>query len=376
MPSSVSEMIKARFVAESLLANPVDALREALFAVGKQMSGEGFAPPHLASMRWEAANPDALDPALTAIDLAYREVFVGFRPPITRKAVALQGVRIEVECARPAAPVSETTSALERAYSARRGVDMQAVLGRWRAEGQEARQQLLAAGRARLDLAYGDDPFETLDLFTPPGPGPHPCWIFLHGGYWMATDKAQYAQFAQGPLAAGTAVALPNYALAPDAPLERQVAECTSALKFLAASAPDFKLGAERFHLAGHSAGAHLAAMVAADAASLPVKSLLLLSGLFDLAPLGLTPLGKLLGLDDGERAALLNPLTRSRPEGLVIAHALGELEAEGFFAQAGMLEQAWSVEPSFIAPGDNHFSLLEGLRYGPLLDLALKLVR
>lgn len=244
------------------------------------------------------------------------------------------------------------------------------------ARGRYAGRSRPVACRARLDLSFGEGPFETLDLLLPAGSGPHPCWIFLHGGYWMATDKAQYAQFAHGLLEAGIAVALPNYALAPQAGLEQQVSECARAPAFLAAEASVFNLDETRFHLSGHSAGAHLAAMVSVDPARTPVKSLLLLSGLFDLAPLGVTPLGKLLGLDKADRAAQLNPLGRSRPDGLVIAHALGGLEAEGFFVQAGMLEQGWNVEPSFIAPDENHFSLLEGLKSGPLLDLALTLAR
>jgi arylformamidase len=376
MPLSVSEKLVARFRAESLLADPVDALREALFGIGKQMGGEGYGPPHLVSMLWESADPDALDPARIPVDLAYRDVFVGFRPPIIRKLVARPGVSVEVECARPAAPAPEEISALERAYSARRGVDMQAVLGQWRAEGREARQQRLAAGRARLDLAFGIGPFGTLDLFLPAAPGPYPCWIFLHGGYWMATDKTQYAQFAHGMLEAGIAVALPNYPLAPQASLEQQVAECARAVSFLAAEASTLDLDRTQFHLAGHSAGAHLAAMVSVDPTSPPLKSLLLLSGLFDLAPLGSTALGKLLGLDRSDHAARLNPLLRHRPEALTIAQALGAREAEGFFTQAAMLEQGWNVEPAFIAAGANHFSLLEGLKSGPLLDLALKLTR
>lgn len=376
MPLSVSDPPVVRYTSESFLADPVDALRAALFAVGKEMGAQGFGPPHLVSMLWQSADPDALDPALMAVDLAYREVFVGFRPPIARQAASIRGVRIEVECARPAEPVPEAISALERAYSARRGVDMEAVLGQWRTEGREARSKLEALGRARLDIAYGDGPFETLDLFLPAGQGPYPCWIFLHGGYWMATDKAQYAQFVGGLLNAGLAVALPNYALAPQVRLEQQVSQGACALAFLAEHATTFQLDATRFHLSGHSAGAHLAAMIAVEPAAAPLKSLLLLSGLYDLAPPGLTPLGKLLGLDDKARAARLDPLARHRPAELVVAHALGGLEAEGFFVQAGKLEQAWNVEPGFIVPDANHFSLLEGLKSGPLLDLALKIAR
>ena len=116
--------------------------------------------------------------------------------------------------------------------------------------------------------------------------------------------------------------------------------------------------------------------MISAAPTRPSLKSLLLLSGLYDLAPLGLTPLGKLLGLDDNARAARLDPLARHRPAGLAIAHALGGLEAEGFSVQAGKIEQAWNVERGFIIPDANHFSLLDGLKSGPLLEFALKLAR
>ena len=78
------------------------------------------------------------------------------------------------------------------------------------------------AFRARhgaADLAYGPDRFERLDLYRPAGATRAPIFVFIHGGYWQASDKVQHAQFAQGLLDAGYAVAMPNYGLAPDTPL-------------------------------------------------------------------------------------------------------------------------------------------------------------
>jgi arylformamidase len=372
MPLSGSEHIEARFSATSAEADPGFALRDALFAIQRQMGSGGFAPPHLVSMLWEVADPNAVDLAQMQINLAYRDVFTGFRPPIDIRPYAAPGLKITALCRRAAQPPSPEITALEQAYSARRGVDMQAVLRRWSAEGRAAREALRATGQAKLDIAFGPGAFERLDLFLPAGTGPHPCRIFLHGGYWMATDKAQYAQFVEGMLAAGYAVALPNYALAPEAGFERQVGDCLRALQVLAARAGEFRLDASQMHLSGHSAGAHLAAMVAVEPAVPPLKSLLLLSGLFDLAPLGATPLGALLGLDDGAHAARFNPLARPRPPGLAIAHALGSLEAPGFFEQAHRLESRWNVTPSLVVADSNHFSLLEGLKSGALLDFAL----
>lgn len=376
MQPSASEEI-ARFEGSSPLVDPVEALRAALFEAQRGMAAAGFGPPHAIRQVWQGADIAALDPALMPVDLAYREVFTGFRREIRRETAEGPGIRVIVECRKPApAPDAEAIGALERAYSARRGVDMEAVLGQWRREGAEARAALEASGQARLDLAFGPGPYERLDLFVPAMQGPHPLWVFLHGGYWMATDKAQYAQFAGGMLAAGFAVAVPNYALAPEASVARQVAESCAALQFLDREADRLALKRGDFHLAGHSAGAHLAAMVASEPGAVPLRSLLLLSGLFDIGALGPTALGRLIGFSDAATARALSPLNRPRPAATRIFHALGALEASGFFDEARKLEAGWNVPPSLAIENANHFNLLEGLKSGRLLDAAIEIAR
>ena len=65
----------------------------------------------------------------------------------------------------------------------------------------------------RLDLRYGDGPFESLDLFPPSRPGA-PVLVFIHGGYWRTLDKSDFSFVAPVFNAAGAMVVVPNYSCA------------------------------------------------------------------------------------------------------------------------------------------------------------------
>ena len=69
---------------------------------------------------------------------------------------------------------------------------------------------------ARLDLRYGPQPGETLDVFLPEGRGPWPVHVFVHGGYWRSLDKQDFSFVARGLQPAAVLVAVVNYALIPD----------------------------------------------------------------------------------------------------------------------------------------------------------------
>jgi len=371
---SASDNDPAPLVAHSPHRDPVAALREALSAVLRGLVAAGCGPHHLTAMVWESADPAAFHPARHEVDLAYREVFAGFRPPITLRPGADDGLTVRASFAPPAAPppaepvyAGYSLPELARQYSPRLQTDMEALFRQWSRDGEAFR-----AHHHGLDLAYGPGVYERLDLYRPEGAVRAPLWVFLHGGYWQASDKAQHAQFARGMLDAGYAVAMPNYGLAPDTPLTVIVTQVGAALRFLAREADSLGIDATRIHLAGHSAGGHLAAMAALDPRDPPVRSALLLSGLFDLAPLGLLPLGRLLGLDDSALAARLSPLGHPPPRGVRIGVAVGEKESDEFKRQSRAIAEAWSAPAPLIASDRHHFSLLEDLNGGALLDLAL----
>ena len=369
---SGSESGSIEISGESSSDDPIEALRDALNAVLKGLVSAGCGPHHLTAMRWETAKPARFHPARYEIELIYREVFVGFRTAVSLRRVARAGVRALATVRPPARTAGDTPvyggytlAQLAREYSPRAQADMNAVLKQWSLDG--ARFRAMHHG---LDLAYGTGRFESFDIFMPPGVERPPVWIFIHGGYWQATDKNQHEQFAAGMLAAGFAVAMPNYGLLPETPLSGIFAQLSRFIAFLISEADNLGIDGARLHLSGHSAGAHLAGLIAARDAVPTIRSVLLLSGLFDLAPLVPLPVGKLLKLKPHNVGAL-SPALLPQPAGLKIALAVGERESDEFKRQSRQLAAAWKAPEPLIVPG-HHFSMLDGLNGGALLDLAL----
>lgn len=114
----------------------------------------------------------------------------------------------------------------------------------------------------------------TLDLWVPDGEGPHPVVLFVHGGAWVTGSKAAVGE-KTAFLDDGYAVASCNYRLVanplrpgdadPETRVADQAADVAAAIGWLADHAAEQRLDAGRIVLMGHSAGAHLAALVASD---------------------------------------------------------------------------------------------------------------
>lgn len=351
---------------QSALANCLGALMQA-----------GAAPAFLTAMIWSGPDPAALHPSRRVVDRIWREIFAGFRPPVQLKYCAGDEVSVEALADVPLAPASRepvlrgyNLAQLAQQMSPRGQVpDMGAVFAQWTREGDATR-----AAHNGLDLAYGAHRDECLDLYRPMGVSKPPVWVFLHGGYWQASSKDQHAQFCQGLVQAGFAVANVDYPLAPETGLGQIVTHVRKALHFLVDQAEFLGLDATRLHVAGHSAGGHLAAYLACDKLAPKLASAHVLSGVLDLEPLLHLPMARILGLKSLEQARMLSPLFKQPRAGTKIAIALGGAESDEFKRQSQALCEAWRTEPVLIIEGENHFSLLEHLKAGALLDQALRL--
>jgi len=118
-----------------------------------------------------------------------------------------------------------------------------------------------------ITLRYGPDPAQSLDLWQPAASAtPAPLILFVHGGGWKrgskdnATGKWKAVHFP----ALGYAFASIDYRLVPEATVEQQAADVAAALKLLIDRADTLGLN-RRVVLMGHSAGAHLVALVGTD---------------------------------------------------------------------------------------------------------------
>ncbi|MFN3956918.1 MAG: alpha/beta hydrolase [Tepidimonas ignava] len=258
---------------------------------------------------------------------------------------------------------------LDRMYNARAAVPQHPWhLGRWALASQDARE----AHPCELDVAYGDDASERLDVFPADRPG-GPAVVFIHGGYWRALDKADHSFLAVPLRNAGACVFVPNYALCPAVTIPDIVLQMVRALAWVHRHGARWGADARRLVVIGHSAGAHLAAMMLACRwtawdATLPaqlVRGALGISGLYDLEPLMHAPFIRdtlRLTPDDVARAspAWLPPPRHGRMLAVV-----GAEESAEFQRQTTTLRRVWGerrVPVCETLPDCNHFSVLEQL--------------
>lgn len=119
------------------------------------------------------------------------------------------------------------------------------------------------AAAQTVERAYGRDARQRLD-FTPAAAPGAPLVLFIHGGAWSFGDKRAAAHMAAHFHEAGYAFASVNYRLVPDSSVERQGEDVAAALASLLGD-QGLAVDRDRIVLIGHSAGAHLAALVGTD---------------------------------------------------------------------------------------------------------------
>lgn len=133
--------------------------------------------------------------------------------------------------------------------------------------------------RVERDLVYaerdGADPILTsLDLFAPKEGEGHPIVVMIHGGGWKGGDKrlgASSATKAQFFVARGYVFASINYRLSPEVKHPAHVEDVAAAIAWIHDHAKDYGGDPDLLFVMGHSAGAHLAALVAVDERRLAV---------------------------------------------------------------------------------------------------------
>lgn len=145
------------------------------------------------------------------------------------------------------------------------------------------------------DVAYAKAPRHKLDIYVPDNvTSGADVAVFFYGGRWAYGSKADYLFVGQALASKGIIVVIADYRLYPDVRFPSFVEDGAKAVgwvhRHIAAHGGD----PGRIHLIGHSAGAHLAAMLALDARFLAaedvraenLKGLIGLSGPYDFLPI------------------------------------------------------------------------------------------
>ncbi|RWC92066.1 MAG: alpha/beta hydrolase [Mesorhizobium sp.] len=234
----------------------------------------------------------------------------------------------------------------------------------WAEPAQAFRDALSAQGRARIDIAYGDRPRNRFDLFLPKA-APRGLVVFIHGGYWMETDKSLWSHLAGGAVDSGFAVAMPSYTQCPDIRIAGIVTEIGTAISRAAAMVDGPLI------LTGHSAGGHLASRMVTVTTPLAagiarrIRHVVSISGLHDLRPLMRTDMNATLKIDEHEAQmespALLRPL-----DGVRITCWAGGGERSEFLRQNALLANIWTglgaITNAVVEPDRHHYDVVDGL--------------
>ena len=123
---------------------------------------------------------------------------------------------------------------------------------------------------ARKDITYtggdpADGPKHKLDLYLPEGKQNFPVLMFVHGGTWRSGDRSLYAALGYRFASFGIGVAIPSYRLMPKNPHPAQIEDVAAAFAWVYKHAAQWGGDTQRLYLVGHSAGGHLAALLALD---------------------------------------------------------------------------------------------------------------
>ncbi|XP_066473521.1 kynurenine formamidase [Tiliqua scincoides] len=267
-----------------------------------------------------------------------------------------------------------TKEELETQYSPSRWspwLDKDAVIEAHVQAVSEGTQSAQAATQTLLNVPYGLGEGEKLDVYLPKELcETFPLVLYIHGGYWQFLSK-DVSGFAAQPLVThGIALAAVGYDVAPKGQLELMVRQVRRSVVF----AVQQYTGISGVYLLGHSAGAHLAAMVLStdwtEFGVVPnIKGAFLVSGVYDLEPITHTYVNDVLNMS--REVAQWNSPLRCVPKlegkrACQILIAVAQHDSPEFHRQSQEYFEAlraagWSASLLDVADTD-HFNVIEKL--------------
>ena len=191
------------------------------------------------------------------------------------------------------------------------------------------------AGYTRIGgIQYGKLQRQQLDVFMPQGTGPtelKPVMVFFYGGSWEFGDRGDYRFVAEALTAKGFVTVVPDYRVYPEVRFPEFLNDAASAVRWTKDNAQRFGGDPGRLFVIGHSAGAHIAAMLTLDSEYLArvgmtprdLRGMVGIAGPYDFLPLKKATLKIIFGAESGRwRSQPINYLTGNNPPMLLLVGA------------------------------------------------------
>jgi acetyl esterase/lipase len=172
-----------------------------------------------------------------------------------------------------------------------------------------AAELLIRRGRLNIarSIAYGKGRRGTLDVYQPPAAAAAPVVVFFYGGAWQSGNKQIYRFVGVALARRGYVAILPDYRIFPEVRYPDFLEDGSLAVRWVKENVARFGGDPNKLFLMGHSAGAHIAAMLSLDkrwleqvslAPNRDIAGLIGISGPYDFLPLRDGPLKAIFGDD------------------------------------------------------------------------------
>lgn len=243
----------------------------------------------------------------------------------------------------------------------------------------------------KTDVAYGEGDRRKLDIYQPPNAQGAPVVVFFYGGRWQSGDKDEYRFVGEALASRGFVAVIPDYRLYPDVIFPAFVEDAAAAVAWVHQNVGRFGGDAATLHLMGHSAGAHIAGLLATDeryllTAGAPPKvldSFVGLAGPYDFLPFTDADIRALMGPEaQWPTTQPVNFVDGAEPP-MLLLHGADDTIARptNSTSLASRLEAAGGRAEAKIYPRVEHYRILVALArpfrgIAPVLDDATSFMR
>jgi arylformamidase len=255
----------------------------------------------------------------------------------------------------------------ESEFNPRRAVpEAEAFVAKSKAKSDQAHQHFSDIE----ELRYGPEPLANMNFRRAADRG-QPLFVFIHGGYWRGRDKDDFGYVFTALESSRVNVAILNYDLCPTVSVGQISAQVRQAILWLHANAESLGFDQDKIYVAGHSAGAHLTAMILAQAPAqfaIPdgmIRQAYLISGIYELSPVLKISVNEEIRLQP-EDVHPLSPINFPVAKKTIYSVIVGADEPKGWVEQSASfteyLHQQGARATLSILPDRHHYSILQDM--------------
>lgn len=228
-------------------------------------------------------------------------------------------------------------------------------------------------------VRYGPAPHQAIDVFLPRSgtAAPAPVVVFFYGGRWQGGRRADYAFVGEALAARGVLTFVADYRHYPAVRFPEFMHDAAQAVAWVSAHAAEYGGDVRRLHLAGHSAGAHVAALLATDARYLhrvglqprQLRGVIGIAGPYDFLPFTDEDLKQVFGPEPGWRDSQPVEFVDGDEPPFLLLHGADDLSVwpRNSARLAARLRAAGVPVEHRVYPDLGHVRILAALRYPAL---------